>query len=110
MKERIYLGPSPADEPCAQVGDPEYDVKARAECLAWLEQLERCWAAHHDGAPLPTALRLRVATEEHDFGSYREVVAVFDDRDAAAIDAAFWLEENAPEKWDDPARRALFAP
>jgi hypothetical protein len=43
----------------------------------------------------------------HDFGTYREVCAMYDEDDAAGMELAYWLESNTPETWDEEGRRAL---
>jgi hypothetical protein len=50
---------------------------------------------------------LCVRTFPHDFGSYREVVVVFDSNDAKAAELALKAEGAAPEEWDDEAREEL---
>lgn len=103
MKEYIYLGSSPVNEPCVQTTDPDYDVKAYDECAQYRAQLLRHYERAH-GQPCP--VRLTIKRESHDFGAYYEVAALVDDSglDRATLerhwDAALWLESNAPEKWD----------
>lgn len=106
MTETIELGSSPAAEPCAQTTDPNYSEKARAECNLYRAQLQRHYAAAHDGQPLPEGCRLVIKANSHDFGCYYEVAVKFDGTSRAAIDAAFWLESNCPETWDSVAVRA----
>ena len=102
MMETIELGPTPCDEPCAQVGSPLYEETSRLECRAYRNQLERCYVAAH--GPLPDDVHIKVKTFMHDLGEYREVVVRYDGTNQAAVNAAFWLEANMPESWDDEAR------
>lgn len=37
----------------------------------------------------------------HEFGSYREVVVIFDDEDEDAVEAALHIENNLPQTWND---------
>jgi hypothetical protein len=86
----ISIGSTPHDEPpCAQIGDPDYDQKARAECKRFLEQIGR----HY---PEPAGGYLKIKGFSHDFGKYYEVVAVFNDCDE---EATLWaLSIEADEK------------
>jgi hypothetical protein len=97
MKQRINLGSTPADEPCAQVGAEGYAEKARAECKRYIQVLRHAYIATH-GA-LPEGLNIRIASAPHDYGSYYEVVAEFDENDAQAYEAALWLDSHAPAEW-----------
>jgi len=67
-KVLVYLGPTPADEPCAQVGDPDYANKALAECRAYVEAIRKAVGEEPEGASL------RVKREIHEFGTYYQVV------------------------------------
>lgn len=99
--EEIFLGPVPALENCAQVGDPGYSEKARAECKAYLNQLKRKF-----GEP-PMGGSLKMISCPHDFGEYYEVVAFYDERFPDSAEWAFDVEDNLPELWDDEARVEL---
>ena len=99
MIDYIYLGPTPAKEPCVQTTDPDYGVKARAECNRYIALLKRVYAAAHDGRECPAIIRIK--TESHDFGCYYEVVASYDWNDREACEAAYWLDANAPESWPE---------
>lgn len=109
MKQQIELGSSPCDEPCFQVGDENYEHNARMECGVYVDLLRRSYREAHGGDDVPVGLRLRVKGNPHDFGTYYEVVASFDDSDVEAVTAAFWFDENAPRTWDDEARARLGA-
>lgn len=105
MVETIDLGPAPASEDCVQLGVDGYEIKANAECSAYINQLRRIYAAAHNGEQPPC--RLRIKANPHDFGTYYEVVASFKDTDEAATNAAFWLENNSPLTWDEEALQEL---
>lgn len=100
-RDYITIGSSPAGEDCAQVGTDNYTEQARRECNAYREQLLRQFGKE------PGSARLAVKSFPHDFGSYLEVVCYYDDRDEAAMEYAFRLESECPERWDDEARAAL---
>lgn len=100
----ITIASSPYGEDCAQLGTEGYEIRARAECEALIAQLKRHYKASHSGRALPC--RLVVASNPHDFGTYHDVRAIFEE-DSPGETAAYWLESNTPEKWDDEAVQAL---
>lgn len=101
----MYYGPTPCSEECVQTTDPDYPLKARRECGVWVGQLTR--ALEKEFGEVPEGLNLRIKGERHDFGTYYEVVGVFHTDDREAVDAAFWLEANAPEEWDEQAKKEI---
>lgn len=105
MLEKIELGPTPSDETCIQVGEPDYEIRAHAETTAYVNQLHRVYAAAHNGKRSPA--RIRVKEFSHDFGAYFEAVVSFQDNNEEQIEAAFWLDANAPSQWDNEAKREL---
>ena len=106
MIETLEIGSSPYEEVCAQVGEDNYSVKARQECKEFIAQLKRHYQSVH-GTEFPDNCRLIVKSNQHDFGTYYEVAAKFDENDDKAGDAAYWLEGNTPAKWDEEAKRNL---
>jgi len=107
MQHKLSLGSSPWGEECAQTVHEGYELRATAECRIYREQLIRVYQAAHN-ADLPKGCRVSVNPNEHDFGTYYDVVAKFDiDNDEEAIKAAFWLEANTPEEWDADANARL---
>lgn len=92
MGDFLNLGPVPCDEPCAQVGEEEYETRARAECKRFIAQLRRQFG------PEPPGALLKIRGFDHDFGRYLEVIVTY--RDQASFDYALRLEEEAPSKWD----------
>ncbi len=101
MKDFIDVGCAPPCENCAQVGADGYWERARRECRAWIAQLRRTLGEEPDGA------RLAVKSNPHDFGTYLSVVCHFDDTLPASVDYAFRCEGEAPNEWDEEARREL---
>lgn len=99
--EKLYLGPTPPEEPCAQVGWLNYREQALKECRAYIRQLKRDF-----GEPPPGA-RFALSQEMHDFGTYYEVVVQYDTEDEEASVFAFRVEANLPSTWDAQAREAL---
>lgn len=94
--EEIDLGSCPSDvDPIASVGDPDYAEKGLLECQMYKAQLLRLL-----GDTRVESLKLVVKRNGHDFGTYYSVVAKFKNGDEAAMDQAFWLENNSPTQWD----------
>ena len=101
MIDKFYLGPVPADEDCAQVGVADYRRLATKEMNAYIGQLQRMFPDYADHG------LFRIEWQNHDFGTYGDVVFVFDDEDEGAIDYAVNVENNTPEYWDDLAKLYL---
>lgn len=98
----IEIGSSPCDEDCAQLGSDNYYNKAQKECKAFIKQLRRVFGDEPAGA------RLRIKSNEHDFGTYYEVVCQYDDSDNnEAFAYAINCENNTPQKWDEEALKEL---
>lgn len=100
MRDYITLGSSPLDEDCAQVGTDEYQQRSRAE----LQQLKRMMQDIHPEIALGY---YTVKAFPHEFGTYHELCAMFDDDYEATVNWAFEAEDTVPAKWDDQARIAL---
>jgi hypothetical protein len=99
-KDSINVGPSPADEQCAQLGKEGYAPQAKKECRALINQLRRMYGDEPFGA------RLFIKAQAHDFGSYYEVECEFNSDSEEATEYAYGCE-NLPEKWDEEARKEL---
>ncbi len=100
----LEIGPGPADETCAQLGqDPHFDETNARECRVFKRMLERVYPIQ---AGVPTQLIIK--SFPHEFGAYKEVCVTFDGSDQAAVRYAFQVEANAPMTWDDIARYELY--
>lgn len=98
MLDYLTLGPTPSGEDCEQLGHDYDSAKARAECLVFKHQLERLFPAGH----------FKIKSFSHDFGTYMEVCAIYDDSyDDELTRAAFAAEANTPETWDELAKAEL---
>src|SRR4051812_31283780 len=95
MKDVLYLGSAPANEECAQVGQPDYPEASRAECRAYITAIKRICGDPPEGA------LLRIKTEEHDFGSHRFVIVEFDGNDPIATAYAYKCEGHGPTTWEE---------
>lgn len=93
-RDYIDIGPTPAEEECAQVGQPDYMHRARSECNRFIELLRRTLG------PEPQGARLAVKSNPHDFGTYLEVVCYFDTDNEEAEKYAYRCEREAPARWD----------
>lgn len=103
MRDLTYCGTAPPDEPCAQVGAPDYYERARAECAAWRNALRLRFGPEPEGA------RLAIKTNAHDFGSYLEVVCYFEEGNEAAADYAYKCEGEGPATWEEAGVRPRVA-
>lgn len=99
--EQMYLGESPCEEDCAQVGSPNYYERAMRELRAYRAQLIR-----QHGEP-PAGARYKITRNGHDFGDYHAVEILFDEKDEAATAYAFKVEADMPGEWDAEARAEL---
>lgn len=100
-RDEIAIGCTPAGEECEQLGPNYRPERARQECSEFIKQLRRQLGDEPQGA------RLRVKANEHDFGTYLEVVCVYDIDSEAAAEYAYKCEAEMPEFWDAPACEAL---
>lgn len=102
--ETIELGPCPFDETSAQVGTPDYESRAVAECNAFRDECIRLLDA--EGVRTPDGCRLSVRSFDHEAGRYYELVAVFPRTDEG-WEWGLWLDSNVPDRWSQEALRAL---
>lgn len=99
MRDYLTLGPTPAGEQCENLGPNYNPQRARLECNTFRDQLRR---------EFPEATcQFVVKSFPHDFGSYMEVCAVYDDTDEVQVDWAFRAESDTPEYWDQESRELL---
>ena len=101
MRDSLSIGSAPANEDCAQVGDNDYQKRARAELQAFKNLIRRTVGIEPEGASL------RVKANKHDFGTYYDLECEFDDRHPEAVTYCFEVERKTPSDWDDVAKREL---
>lgn len=95
----MSLGCSPAEESCAQVGEEDYDSRARQECERYIELIRRKMGPEPEGARLAKKLC------PHDFGNgYWDVLCYYEEGNERAAAYAFACEANSPATWSDDAR------
>jgi len=97
----LSIGSTPSNETCAQVGTDNYLERAKKECTAYKNQLERHFQNFPDGC------WLSIKGFPHDFGTYYEVVAKYDEDDETATKFAYDIENNSPTNWDNEAKKEL---
>lgn len=96
MREYLDIGSTPADEGCAQVGREDYAKRAKRECSLFIEQIRK----HY---PEPDCGYLTIKGHSHDFGTYYEVRACYDDEDKESTEWAFDIESDVKgvlSTWD----------
>jgi len=93
MKDFLYIGSSPNDEDCAQVGEPGYYAQGGAECIGLIVALRKKLGKEPEGA------RLFIKRQEHDFGAYLEVCCEFIIGHKESTEYAFKCESDCPSTW-----------
>jgi hypothetical protein len=97
MLDYINIGCTPYEEDCVQVSSGDYLPRMRKETRVFLGQLERTFPY----------VRFSIKSFPHDFGSYLEVVAWFDDEDEEETRSAYNVEASMPARWDEIAIKEL---
>lgn len=94
---KIEIGGTPADEPCAQIGPdqpPGGESLNRLECQAYIAALRAVYGKEPEGC------ELRIQSNAHDFGSYREVIVTYDGTNPENVAYALKVEDGL-SRWDD---------
>lgn len=104
MQDYLSLGPVPSEEPCAQVGEEQYDLRARAECRRFIALLRATFG------PEPSGAWLSSKAFDHDYGTYYEVVCYFNAKVPTSIDYAYRCEREAPTTWGREGERLQQCP
>jgi hypothetical protein len=103
MRDYIMLSSAPVEEDCAQVGNANYSEQAQRECRELIRMMEEI----HPEQPKMFFGYYKIKGFPHDFGTYYEVVAMYDDENEESIDWAFDAESLIPEHWDELAKKNL---
>lgn len=99
--EYLELSSAPYEEECVQVSSKiDYLQAQRAECYIFKRMLERQF-------PPPQGAYFSVKPNQHDFGTYYEVVVKYENEEGENF--AYDMEENIPAKWDDEALAEIAA-
>jgi len=91
-RDYLYVGVAPFEEPCAQIGDEDFDERNIAECGAYIEEIRNHYGCEPDGA------ELSILAHHHEFGTYREVVCYYWPYDSEAADYAYKIQDGV-EYW-----------
>jgi len=97
MIDFLELGPVPADEESLQVGTPQYIKYWPAEADRYrllLTERFKDILEHVD-------VHIHVRNFPHDFGTYHELIVLYDDSVEGEVEAAIFIENNLPLTWDD---------
>lgn len=100
--EDLYIGDSPWDEKCLQVGKAS-SVALRTESIVFKRQIERYY-------PIPDGARLVVRGQSHEFGTYYSVFCVVDPEVETQVDWACAVESDELEKlshWDEESKAEI---
>ena len=95
MLEHLFIGSSPTDESCAQVGQDNYMEESRIECRRFIDLIRKKFGDE------PEKTRLAIKSSPHDFGTYLEVVVYFNPEDEESRQYAYAVEDNTPATWWD---------
>lgn len=94
-----YIGSGPTDEPCVQigVGHPYQSLAQSIQLVVFMDQLKRLSPeAQREG------VRLDILYNNHDSGTYGEVVAIA--TTPQALPQCYALEAQHPQAWDARAQ------
>lgn len=97
-RDYLTLGPTPCGEACEQLGDNYNPSKARDEMAVYIAQLKRQFPDYE-----AKDIYFRTKGFPHDCGTYHEVVVWFDESSEESCSAAYNVENNLPEYWDNEA-------
>jgi hypothetical protein len=93
MYDTLEIGPTPCEEKCEQLGPNYSPRRARRECERFIEAIKfKC------GEP-PEGAVLRIASHQHDYGTYYEVAVKYDSDIPEATAYALKVESEAPNEW-----------
>ena len=97
MKDFLNIECTPIEEPCSQLGAPDYYELSKIECQAFRDQLIRTF-----GNP-PGNASITIGQNPHDFGTYLDLRLNFNDDNEDETDWAYKIEGNTPYNWDEEA-------
>jgi hypothetical protein len=93
---------TPNDEPCAQVGNTEYEIMARIEANALIHQLQRVFGNN------PPGTRFKIIQCPHDAGIYLDIRFYYDDEIQEHVKYLTNLDAGC-DVWDTEAKNELKA-
>jgi hypothetical protein len=102
MRDFLELATTvPLSEPCAQMGDPNYRMDSNLEAKALIAQIKRI-----HGNP-PAGASIKMVPCEHDFGTYYDIIVIYDTTHEESEEWALNVEGGLPDKWDAEALEYL---
>jgi hypothetical protein len=90
----IPLGPVPAREPSAHIGESGYAERAFLECRRYVALLRSVIGPEPEGA------QLRVRRSQQDLDPYIEVIVEYDSDNSVARAYAIRCDREAPTRWE----------
>ena len=94
-RQRIHIGTAPGDEPCAQTGITRDWLRLQQlECLVYRAALIA------RAGPPPAGVDIKPAHNAHDFGSYHDLIVVFDPDDESGAHYADLVADGLA-RWHD---------
>jgi hypothetical protein len=93
MRDFIYVGSTPPEEECAQLGTEGYLQKSGDEMARYIALIRDVCGPEPEGA------RLEKKGSSHDFGIYYEVVCWYDTDKPKSQDYAYHVESRGPRTW-----------
>jgi hypothetical protein len=93
---------TPNDEPCAQVGNLDYEIMARIEANTFIKQLQRIHGIN------PPGTRFKIIQCSHDAGIYLDIRFYYDDEIDEHTDYVNALDVTN-DKWDAESIKELNA-
>jgi hypothetical protein len=91
------LGPVPAGEAPASVGESGYAERSFSQCQRFIDLLRRTIG------PEPAGAKLRVRRSGQELDRYLEVVVEYDGENRGARAYAIRCDREAPTRWDQGA-------
>jgi len=95
LDDYINIGSSPVEEDCVQIGEINYMSRSLIECALFLKAIRNKLGTE------PVGARLMTKRFTHDFGTYHEVVCMFQTGNEKAMEYAFKCESEAPTTWKE---------
>jgi len=98
MRDFLDIESASWGEDCVQVNPSfSYMPAMKAEAIKFKEMLEKRFAKLIE----KTGIYFKIARNHHDFGTYLSIRVYFHDENKKQSDAAYFVENNCPETWDD---------
>jgi len=101
MRNSMYIGECPVEEPCVFVTNKQdYVVAMRFEVSVFRDQLIRTLGELQEGC------FFKITSNQHDFGTYYSLEFLYDDESQKAIKYGLRAERGL-KNWDDESKARL---